>query len=122
MVQELKAMIMGLMHWEGRSFSLLVKIYEASRTRLQLSLVVSIHCAKLHWIYSMIMKRLFSLSVAGRWLKSAETLSSRAIDVVCLLLSEELIVLPHLVQNARASFRCRNFSQRRLLLCNTRNR
>ena len=58
-------MIVSLVHWEGWSFSLLVEVDETSRTWLNLSLVVAIHCTKLHWVYPMIMKCLLALPMAG---------------------------------------------------------
>ena len=115
-VQELEAMIMGLVYWERWSLCLLVEVYETCWTRLNLSLVVSVDSTELRWVYSVIMHHLFALSMASWRFKSVESVSSSAINVFLIFFRKEFFVLPHFVQYARASFRCRVFNQRRLFL------
>ena len=115
-IQELEAMIVGLVYWEGRSLRLLVEVYETSWARLNLSLVVSVNGTELRWIHSVIMQRLFALSMASWRFKSVETVSSSAFNVILVFFRKEFFVLPHLVQYARGSFRRRIFDQGRLIL------
>ena len=64
-IQVLEAVIMCPMHWERRSFRLLIKVYEASGSRLKLRLVERIHRAELCRVYPMVMKGLLALLVTG---------------------------------------------------------
>ena len=104
-VQKLEAVVVGLVYRERWSLCLLVEVYETSRSRLNLSLVVSIYSTELRWIYPLIMHCLFALSVASRWFEGMESISSSAVSILLIFFGEKFFVLPHLVQYARTLFR-----------------
>ena len=54
MVQKLESVLVDLVHGKLRALRLLVEINEAGGTRLELGLVVRVHCAELCWVYSVI--------------------------------------------------------------------
>ena len=56
-------MIVGPVRWERRSLRLLIEVYEACRTRLQLRLAERIHRAELGWVDTMIVLRLLTRSM-----------------------------------------------------------
>ena len=108
MVQKLESVLVDLVHGKLRALRLLVEINEAGGTRLELGLVVRVHCAELCWVYSVIVQRLLSLAfIACLGLECVEPGSGASIDIFRVFAREVLLVAPNFVEQTRTALRGR---------------
>ena len=106
MVQILEAVLMGFMSGKGRPLHLLFEVDETRRAWLNLRLVIWADCAEVERIKSMLVTSSSPtlLALKLRCIPHRVEPSTTALNIICIHLRKELLLVPHLVEHPRTSF------------------